>query len=143
MALAAWLVSCAAPPSHNSAALRPRDVPGPRADGSVRLPNLWSLKPAGKQISLGDFPVNVAVHPKGRFAAVLHCGYGQHEIIVVEIATGKLVSRAALEEAFYGVTFSADGTRLFASGAGTEAVYDFGTGMALMNWPKPLGANAT
>ena len=125
VALAAWLVSCASPPSPPVATLPPRDVPGPRADGTVRLPNLWSLKPAGRQILLGDFPVNMAVHPKGRFAAVLHCGHGQHEIMILEIATGKLVSRAALDEAFYGVTFSADGTRLFASGAGSETVHDF------------------
>ena len=36
--------------------------PGQQADGSVLLPNLWSLRPAGKQVLLGDFPVNVAIN---------------------------------------------------------------------------------
>ena len=45
----------------------------------------WSLRPAGKQVSLGDFPVNIAVHPGGRYAAVMHSGYGPHEIIIVDI----------------------------------------------------------
>ena len=100
-------------------------VPGQQDDGAVRLPNQWLLRPVGKQIPLGDFPVNIAVHPGGKFAAVLHGGYGQHEIIVVEIASGKLVSRAALDEAFYGVSFSRDGQSLFASGAGGEVVHHF------------------
>ncbi len=44
-------------------------LPGRRPDGSVLLPNQWSLRPAGQQIELGDFPVNIAMHPKSRYAA--------------------------------------------------------------------------
>lgn len=39
------------------------DLPGYRPDGSVLLPNQWSLRPAGRQIEMGDFPVNIAVQP--------------------------------------------------------------------------------
>ena len=39
------------------------DLPGYRPDGSILLPNQWSLRPAGRQIELGDFPVNIALHP--------------------------------------------------------------------------------
>ncbi|HYG36189.1 MAG TPA: phosphoesterase, partial [Clostridia bacterium] len=49
--------------------------PGKKSDGSVLLPNQWSLRPVGQQIDLADFPVNIALHPGGRFAAVLHAGY--------------------------------------------------------------------
>jgi YVTN family beta-propeller protein len=101
------------------------NAPGPQADGAVRLPNQWFLRPVGRQIVLGDFPVNIALPPGGKFAAVLHCGHGQHEIIVVDTATGTVVSRAAVEEAFYGLTFSADGRKLFGSGAGGEVVHAF------------------
>src|SRR5436189_6214189 len=38
-------------------------LPGKQSDGSVLLPNQWSLRPVGKQVELGDFPINVAVHP--------------------------------------------------------------------------------
>ena len=102
------------------------ELPGARADGSVLLPNQWSLRPAGKQILLGDFPVNIAVHPAGKYAAVLHCGYGLHEVIVVEIAAGRVVSRAPIEESFYGLAFAPDGARLFCSGAGHEVIHAFG-----------------
>src|SRR5262249_30939109 len=62
-----------------------RVLPGAQADGSIRLPNAWSIQPAGKQLELGDFPVNVALHPGGKWLAVLHAGYGPHEIIMVEV----------------------------------------------------------
>ena len=69
-------------------------LPGTRPDGTVLLPNLWSLRPAGQQIDMEDFPVNIAVHPKGRFAAVLHSGYGKHAIVVVDLTTLQIASRA-------------------------------------------------
>jgi DNA-binding beta-propeller fold protein YncE len=100
-------------------------LPGIQADGAVRLPNQWFLRPVGKQIVVGDFPVNVALHPGGKFAAVLHCGNGPHEIVVLELSGGRLVSRATTEESFYGIAFTKDGSKLFCSGAGLELVHEF------------------
>ena len=37
--------------------------PGMTRAGTVVLPNGWSLKPAGRQVRLGDLPVQIAVHP--------------------------------------------------------------------------------
>jgi YVTN family beta-propeller protein len=104
--------------------------PGRQPDGSVLLPNQWSLRPAGRQVELGDFPINVAVHPGGQFAAVLHSGYGAHQVVVVDLAAAKVAARAAVPEAFYGVEFSRDGQKLFCSGAGEEVIhaYDFRDG---------------
>ncbi|MFM1746449.1 MAG: hypothetical protein RLZZ188_115 [Verrucomicrobiota bacterium] len=104
---------------------KPVDLPGWRPDGSVLLPNQWALKPVGRQVPVGDFPLNIAPHPDGRHAAVLHCGWGQHEVRVVEVKSGKLISQAALDEAFYGLAWSADGTSLHVSGAGSEVVHVF------------------
>ena len=100
-------------------------LPGLQRDGSVLLPNQWSLRPVGKQIPVGDFPVNVALHPDGRFAAVLHSGYGQHEVRIFEVKTGRAVSQVAIEESFYGLAWSPDGRRLFASGGSAEVVHAF------------------
>lgn len=101
------------------------DLPGYRPDGSILLPNQWSLRPAGRQIELGDFPVNIALHPAGRFAAVLHCGHGRHEIVVVDLNGEKVVWRAPVRESFYGMAFSPDGRTLYCSGAGEEVVHVF------------------
>ncbi|HZO85785.1 MAG TPA: beta-propeller fold lactonase family protein, partial [Verrucomicrobiae bacterium] len=123
LALGALLAGCAHQPDH--AATAELDLPGPRGTNAVRLPNMWWLRPVGRQIVIGDFPLNIALHPDGKFAAVLHCGHGQHEIVVVEIASGRIVSRVSLEESFYGLAFSHDGKSLFCSGAGDETVHSF------------------
>ncbi len=99
--------------------------PGSRPDGTVRLPNQWALDPVGRHVRLGDFPVNIAVHPEGRYAVVLHCGYGQHELIAVDLREAAIVSRAALDEAFYGLAFGPGGRQIYASGAGKETVHAF------------------
>src|SRR5437016_3656913 len=103
----------------------PGDLPGPRADGSVLLPNQWSLRPVGRQVVLGDFPVNIAMHPGGRFAGVLHSGHGRHQITVVDVPAAKVVGEFPVDEAFYGIEFSRDGKGLFCSGAGDEVIHAF------------------
>ena len=100
-------------------------LPGHRPDGSVLLPNQWSLRPVGRQIELGDFPINIAVHPQGRFVAILHTGYSHHGIMVVNLTTGQVITNAPLEEAFYGIEFSRSGSRLFCSGASEELIHSF------------------
>ncbi len=74
---------------------------------------------------MGDYPINVAVHPGGRFAAVLHSGYSEHELAVVDLASATIVAHTGLREAFYGLEFSQDGRQLFCSGAGDEVVHAF------------------
>jgi DNA-binding beta-propeller fold protein YncE len=100
-------------------------LPGRQADGSILLPNEWSLRPAGTQIQLRDFPVNIAVHPGGRFAAILHSGYSAHLISLVDLRTQKAVSHVNLDQSFYGLEFSKDGNRLYCSGAGEEVIHAF------------------
>src|SRR5271165_6596414 len=81
----AWLALAAGNAPGQPGAPPKAELPGPRPDGSVLLPNQWSLRPAGRQVPLGDFPVNIAVHPGGAFAAVMHSGHGRHEIVVVDL----------------------------------------------------------
>lgn len=124
--IVAGLLWMGLPPAATGESVMPvRALPGLRDDGSVLLPNQWSLTPAGEQVELGDFPVNIAMHPKGRFAAVLHCGVSKHEIVVVDVETGKVVSRTPVVEAFYGLAFAHDGGRIFCSGASQEGVRSF------------------
>jgi len=108
----------------------PRIVPGLQPDGSTLLHSQWSIRPAGRQVALGDFPTGMAVHPSGRWAAVLHCGYGRHEVRIVDLNTGAITAAAPLREAFYGIAFSADGRMLVCSGASDEVlhVFDFADG---------------
>src|SRR6266581_2102512 len=109
----------------NSLETRVSAWPGKQADGSMLLPNQWSLRPTGRQIELRDFPVNIAIHPNGRFVAVLHSGHSVHVVTIVDLASEKIVSHANIDQSFYGVAFSRDGGRLFCSGAGEEVIHSF------------------
>lgn len=121
-----WSQERAAKPQAKPTAVPlPPTLPGLQAGGKILLPTQWSLKPAGTQIKLGDFPVNIALHPKEPWAAVLHCGYGDHEIVIVDLKTQKITSRVVLDQAFYGLCFDPDGKQLFASGAEYEVVHQF------------------
>jgi hypothetical protein len=102
-----------------------RILPGVQPSGAILLPNQWSLRPAGKQVQLGDFPVNIALHPDGRWLAALHAGYDDHEVVIVDLKRQKVASRVTLDQAFYGVCFSPDGRKLFASGGEFEVVHAF------------------
>ena len=107
-----------------------RQVPGMNSSGTVLLPNQWRLDPAGDQVAVGDFPVNIALHPGGKFAAVLNCGYGRQQIVIVDYRKGDVISTVDVNESFQGVAFSADGNTLFCSGAGDERIdsYQFRQG---------------
>ena len=115
-------------------------LPGPQPGGETLLPMQWSLKPAGAQIPLGDFPVNIAVHPREPFAAVLHSGYGDHEIVVVNLETQKIVSRTKIPLGFYGLCFDAEGKRLYASGGETEFVHQYTFSAGRLAEPKDFSA---
>src|SRR3954467_2394093 len=84
-------------------------LPGLQRDGSVMLSNQWSLRPVGKQIPVGDFPVNIALPSDGVFAAVLHSGWGQHGVRLLDTKNNRSISQVALEEAYYGLAWSPDG----------------------------------
>ena len=70
--------------------------PGMTRAGTVLLPNGWSLKPAGRQAQLGDLPVQIAVHPSEPILAILHAGYGEHEVVTVDACRrGRVIGRVA------------------------------------------------
>ena len=85
-------------PSKSAAAAPTRVLPGLLADGSIQLPNQWKLRPAGKQMEVGNFPTQIVLHPSGRWLAVLHAGYGEHEVMVVDVQKAmKIVCRHRIE----------------------------------------------
>lgn len=122
------------------AAVPPRVLPGLQADGTVQLPNQWRLRPAGKQIDVGNFPVNQAIHPSGQYMAVLHAGMQEHEVIILDLNKTKqrILSRVVVDQTFYGLCFSPDGRRLYASGGEFEVVHEFEFARGLLSNPKTI-----
>ncbi len=127
----------AAEPTPAGAASRAA-LPGMTRDGSVLLPNGWSLRPAGKQTRLGDFPVRIAVHPTEPILAVLHAGYGEHEVVTLNAINGKVIGRVALAETFSGLAWSKDGRRLFAGGGWDDVIHAFEHADGLLSRPTRL-----
>ena len=128
-------------------AREPVRLPGMTASGRVLLPNQWSLHPAGRQLPLGDLPLNMAFSPDGRYLAVTHGGYGANEIIITHIPAAEnssgaqiarqqresVLCRVELPNLWYGLIFGSGGRQLYASGGRDDKIYrfDFKDGMLL------------
>jgi YVTN family beta-propeller protein len=108
----------------------PNRTVGPQEDGSIVVSDNQTLTPAGKIIELGS-PVrakSIALNPNGKTnsGAVLLMGSPQ-PIIVFNTATGQILQRfipafmkgtestSSKAGSFTGITYSADGKRLFFS----------------------------
>lgn len=128
---------CAAS-SAGSPVLAAGEWPGMQPDHTMLLPNMWSLKPAGRQIPLGNFPVNIALHPSGQFAAVLHAGYGAHQIAIIDLKRECVVTHQPVGETWYGLTFSRDGKKLLVSGSSTEELHVFAFADGKLSGHKPI-----
>jgi len=92
---------------------------GKTRDGRVLLPNGWYLSPAGKQIPLGGFPLNVVPVPHSNYAVTTSNGYGDHFLAVVDVNTQTIKSRVPIHEGWMGLAVSPDGGTIYAS-AGDE-----------------------
>ncbi|MBK8555908.1 MAG: bifunctional YncE family protein/alkaline phosphatase family protein [Lewinellaceae bacterium] len=91
----------------------------------VTLPNGWSLTPAGHHLPLGDLPLQAAVSPDGRFLAVNNNGVDKHLLQVFDTHQEAMVCEVGIDKSWYGLSFSADGKRLFASGGNDNLVAVF------------------
>jgi DNA-binding beta-propeller fold protein YncE len=127
-ALLATLTLATLTATTSGAADPPREAPtwpGLTRSGSVLLPNGWSLKPAGKQSALGDMPVILAENPASPVLAVLHAGYGDHEVWTLDAVTGKTIAKTEIPATFSGLCWSPDGTKLYVGGGFDDLIYGF------------------
>lgn len=88
----------------------------------VKLPNGWSLTPVGKLLPLGDLPLNIAVSPNKKRAAVTNNGYGTQMIHLIDVKKGAVVDSAIIGKSWLGLAFSDDGKSLYASGGNDNII---------------------
>ncbi len=104
---------------------------GPDADGTTGVtPMNWTLDPAGKQIKVGDFPFGAALSPDGKRLAVSNNGLGLQTISMIDTESLEVVETVLVrrpQSLFMGLAWSADGSRLYTSGGGSNLIGVFDT----------------
>ena len=88
----------------------------------VTLPNGWKLTPVGKLLPLGDLPLNIAVSPSKKLAAITNNGESDQTIQLVDIDREVILDSIIVGKAWLGLTFSADGRYLYASGGNDNII---------------------
>jgi len=97
-------------------------VPNNNDPSKVLLPNGWSLSPAGRSMQLGDLPLNIQISPSQRLMAVTNNGQSKHSIQLIDPKAEKLLYEQPIAKAWYGLKFSADEKKLYASGANDNII---------------------
>jgi DNA-binding beta-propeller fold protein YncE len=100
--------------------------PGPQSDGSILLPTGWAIYPAGKQIPLSTLPMAAALSPDDRYLLVLNGGFLPPSISVIDLQTETETARAAVKDAWHGITFNKAGDKVYVGGGSEASVFEFG-----------------
>jgi YVTN family beta-propeller protein len=113
----------------------------------VRLSTGVSLDPAAEPHVVGNFPLAIAAAPGGERVALLLNGWRQQGVQIVDRKSGAVIQTLPQIAAFIGLTFSADGKMLYASGGNDDSIFVYrwnGTEATadgkidLVERPKPL-----
>ncbi|MFN8239404.1 MAG: bifunctional YncE family protein/alkaline phosphatase family protein [Bacteroidales bacterium] len=94
----------------------------PAIKEQIILPNGWKLSPAGRLIPVGDFPLNIAVSPSGKLAAITNNGQSTQSIELVDVQSERIIDSIEIKKSWFGLTFSKDGKSLFASGGNDNII---------------------
>ncbi len=89
------------------------------------LPNGWRLTPAGKQVPIGELPLNMVVTQNQRYAITSNSGMGINSLSVIDIKQQKEVQRYVVDNTWVGLTFGPADKYLYVSGGNDNAVYVF------------------
>jgi len=88
----------------------------------VSLPNGWDLTPVGHILPLGDLPLNIAVSPSKKLAAITNNGQSDQTIQLVDINREEILDSIIIGKAWLGLTFSKNGKYLYASGGNDNII---------------------
>lgn len=91
----------------------------------VKLPNGWSLSPAGRSFPLGDLPLNIAVSPTKKFLAVTNNGQSVQSIQLIDPKSETVLHAVVVPKSWYGLKFSADEKYLYAAGGNDNWILQF------------------
>ena len=95
-----------------------------------------------RQVAIGPLPLNMVVTKNGKYAVTSNNGLGENSLSVIDLKDVEEVQRVILSNAWYGLTFNGDDSRLFVSGGNNNVVYiyDFNQGMLSLKDSLIIGA---
>ena len=115
----------------------------------VLLPNGWSITPIGKNISLADLPLNMAISNNKKLMAVTNNGQSTHCIHLIDIAKAQVVDSMFIPKAWYGIAFGSNDQSLYVSGGHDNRVNKYSINDSKMKlvdsfllgkaWPFAIG----
>lgn len=88
----------------------------------VTLPNGWKLSPVGNMLPLGDLPLNIALSPSKKLAAITNNGQSDQTIQLVDVEKEIILDSIVIGKSWLGLTFSADGKYIYASGGNDNII---------------------
>ena len=144
LATLAFVVTAAAGVMVAQRGAAPVTWPGSLGGGETLLPNGWRIAPAGRHMAIGDLPLNLILSPDGRYLIVSNNGYAKPTLRVVDLERGVVSQTVALDDAWLGLAWSPDGTKLYSSGAAANSVHELSwrNGRLQRTGTLPLGRSA-
>ena len=91
----------------------------------VLLPNGWKLSPAGRSLPLGDLPLNMQLSASGKLLAVTNNGQSTQSIQLIDPVNEKLLDEKVVGKSWYGLAFSHDEKKLYASGGNNNLILTY------------------
>ncbi len=92
----------------------------------VMLPNGWALTPVGRSFPLGDLPLNIAVSHSKKLIAVTNNGQSVQSIQLIDPVTETVLDNMVIPKSWYGLQFSGDEKKLYASGGNDNWILEYG-----------------
>jgi YVTN family beta-propeller protein len=103
--------------------LNAQKLPGPEPKTErVLLPNGWSLSPIGKQLLLGDLPLNIAVSNSKKLLAITNNGESTQSLQLFDPGKEHRLDSVDIPKSWLGLKFSADEKFLYASGGNDNRI---------------------
>jgi YVTN family beta-propeller protein len=99
-------------------------LPGKEKD-KILLPNGWSLSPAGRNLPLGDLPLNITVSSSKKYIAITNNGQSTQSIQLIDPLNEKLLDEVVVAKCWVGLKFSTDEKYLYASGGNDNWILNY------------------
>src|SRR4051794_18293110 len=91
----------------------------------IRLPNGWSLTPAGQSLPLGDLPLNIAVSSSRKWMAVTNNGQSTQSIQLIDVVKQRVADNIIIPKSWVGLRFTRDEKYLYASAGNDNQVLQY------------------